>query len=240
MSNLTASTWAASLALHALMLLPLVSLAGQSSTEVYDDGKGNDAFRLEQGMTIEAISFGDAVEQVQIAEVTPMMANPTPPPMIEAKPVEPELAKVITATESLTQVAAVTEEPRPPEPPKPQEVATRDQVAQIETYTEKSAGQAQDGGKAQAMSAYVGKIFGALQRAKTPVVGGGVGQVTLGFKLDANGKVVKREVLKSSGVAALDRAAVEWLERAEFPPLPGVLDAGQQFNVPLTFTRKSG
>ena len=105
---------------------------------------------------------------------------------------------------------------------------------------EKSAGQAQDGGKATALTAYVGKIHGALQKAKASVANGGTGQVTLGFTLDSNGKIIERQVIKSSGVAALDKAAVEWLDRADFPPLPGLLGTGQRFNVPLTFKRKSG
>jgi periplasmic protein TonB len=90
------------------------------------------------------------------------------------------------------------------------------------------------------LSAYVGKIHGALQRAKVSAAGGGVGQVTLGFTIDARGKVIDLEVIKSSGVAKLDEAALSWLERADFPPLPGVLGTGQRFNVPLTFKRKSG
>jgi protein TonB len=231
-------TWTLSLALHALALLPLTGFASSGAPTTYDEGTGADAFRLEQGMTIEAVSFGDAAERVEIAEVAPMVAQPTPPPVIETKPVEPDLKAVITATQSPTETAAVVELP-PPDVVKPQEVAERDQTAQVAILTEKSAGAAQDGGKAEALSAYVGKIHGALQRAKVSAASGGVGQVTLGFTLDAGGRVIDKEVIKSSGVASLDRAAVEWLERAAFPPLPGVLGSGQRFNVPLTFKRKS-
>ncbi len=232
------STWTLSLALHGLVLLPLVSFGSSGAQTVYDEGAGNDAFRLEQGMTIEAVSFGDAVERVEIAEVAPMIAQALPPPLLDAKPVEPDLTKVITAINSPVETAAVIETP-PPDMVRPNEVAERDAAAQVAILTEKSAGQAQDGGKAEALSAYVGKIHGALQRAKVSAASGGVGQVTLGFTLDAGGRVIDKQVIKSSGVASLDRAAVEWLERAEFPPLPGVLGTGQRFNVPLTFKRKS-
>ncbi|MEQ1696782.1 MAG: TonB family protein [Hyphomicrobiaceae bacterium] len=239
MNRLSATTWIASLGLHGLLLLPLVSFAASGPREIYDEGTGNDAFRLEQGIAIDMISFGDAAERIEIAEVAPIIANPTPPPVVEAKIIEPELKDVITATQSPTETVTASEEPPPLEQPKPQEVAVIEQAAQVAVLAEKSAGQAQHGGKATALTAYVGKIHGALQRSKASVVNGGVGQVTLAFTLNANGKLIDREVIKSSGVASLDKAALDWLERADFPPLPGLLGSGQRFNVPLTFKRKS-
>ena len=236
LNQLTLPTWIASVLLHSLVLLPLLSIAGTGVREVYDDGTGQDEFRIAQGMTIEAISFGDANERVEIAEVAPMVANPNP--VVETKSAEPEIKSVVAALESPTE-AATAAEPPPVETAKPQEVALVDRSAQVEMYAEKSAGVAQDGGKATALSAYVGKVHGALQRVKSSA-GGAVGQVTLGFTLDGAGKVTGREVIKSSGIAALDKAAMDWLDRAEFPPLPGILGTGQRFNVPLTFKRKSG
>ena len=240
MNRLSATTWIASLGLHGLLLLPLVSFAGTTNREIYDDGTGADSFRLEQGMTIDMVSFGDAADRVEIAEVAPMIANPTPPPIVETKPVEPELKEVITAALSPTETVTSSEEPPPVEQSKPEQVAVQNQAAQVAMIAEKSAGLAQDGGKATALTAYVGKIHGALQKAKASAANGGTGQVMLGFTLDATGKLVDREVIKSSGVAALDKAAVDWLDRADFPPLPGLLGTGQRFNVPLTFKRKSG
>lgn len=236
-NQLPLPAWIASVLLHSLVLLPLINFAGSGVREVYDEGAGQDQYRLEQGMTIEAVSFGDAAERVDVAEVAPMVANPIP--VVEAKPVEPELKNVVASTESPTEVASLEQLP-PPETVKPDEIAAKDQAAQTAMYAEKSAGAAQDGGKATALSAYVGKIFGALQHAKSAAAKGAVGQVVLGFTLDASGKIVNSEIIKSSGIAALDKAAVEMLERAEFPPLPGILGSDQRFNVPLTFKRKSG
>ncbi len=239
MNRLSATTWIASIGLHGLLLLPLVGFAAAGPREIYDDGAGTDAFRLEQGITIDMVSFGDAAERVEIAEAAPMIANPVLPPVVETKPDDPDLKKVITAALSPTETVTAADDP-PVEQPKPQDVAVQNQAAQVAMIAEKSAGQAQDGGKATALTAYVGKIHGALQKAKASVANGGTGQVTLGFTLDANGKIVERQVIKSSGVAALDKAAVDWLDRADFPPLPGLLGSGQRFNVPLTFKRKSG
>jgi periplasmic protein TonB len=242
MNQLSVMTWLGSLVLHALVALPLfVSIQVGSPNRVYDEGAGNDAFKLEQGITIDVVSFGDAAERIEIAEVAPMIANPTPPPPVEeVKPLEPELKDVITATDSKTETVAAKEEPPPVEVVKPQEVAVVDQAAQVEMYAEKSAGQAQDGGKATALTAYVGKIHGALQRVKVPVANGAVGQVTLGFTLSPQGKVLASDIIQSSGVPSIDKAALAWLERAVFPPLPDVLGSGQRFNVPLTFKRKTG
>ena len=240
-NRISAAALCASFSLHGLIALPLLGFAGAAVHSIYDEGSGSDAFRRDQGITVDLVSVGDVPERIEIAEVAPMIANPTPPPFVETKPLEPEVKEAITATESPSEtLKSVEEQPTPPEPPKPQEVAVRDQTAQIAMLAEKSAGQAEDGGKATALSAYVGKIYGALQRAKTSVSSkGGIGQVTLGFTLDANGKVVDHEVIQSSGVASLDKAAIDWLERAEFPPLPGLLAGGQRFNVPLTFKQKS-
>ncbi len=242
MNQLSIMTWLGSLALHVLVALPLfVSFSLGSPNRVYDQGTGDDAFKLEQGITIDAVSFGDAAERVEIAEVAPIIANPTPPtPVEEVKPIEPELKDVVTATESPTETVAAREEPAPVEPPKPQEVAVLDQAAQEELFTEKSAGEAQEGGKATALTAYVGKMHGALQRVKAPMPNGAVGQVTLGFTLSPEGKVLASDIIQSSGVPAVDKAALAWLERAVFPPLPEILGGGQRFNVPLTFKRKTG
>lgn len=242
MNQLSAVTWLGSLALHVLVALPLVvSFSFGSPSRIYDEGSGDDAFKLEQGITIDAVSFGDAAERIEIAEVAPMIANPTPPPPVEeVKPVEPELKEVITATQSTSDVMAAREELPPVEVIKPQEVAVADQAAQDAQLAEKSAGEAQDGGKATALTAYVGKIHGALQRVKAPVANGAVGQVTLGFTLSPEGKVMASDIIQSSGVPAIDKAALAWLERAVFPPLPDILGSGQRFNVPLTFKRKTG
>ena len=47
--------------------LMLYSGITTAARQVYDDGEGQDQFKLEQGLTIEAISVGDAAEAVEIA-----------------------------------------------------------------------------------------------------------------------------------------------------------------------------
>lgn len=240
MNQLSAKTWMASLALHGLVLLPLVSFAAVNPREVYDTGTGSDSFNVTQGLAIDLVSVGDAVEQAAQEQVDLMVASPTPPPVVEAKPVDPDLKTVITATLSPIETQTIVEDIKPPEPPKPEEVAVRDQQAQDFREARSNAGKGQNAGQAAELTVYVGQIHRALIKAKLPSLKNKVGKVTVSFKVDASGKIVEREVFKSSGVAALDQAAVEWLERAAFPPLPGLLGASYQFNVPLSFERERG
>ena len=240
MNQLSAKTWIASLALHGLVLLPLVSLAATHPRDVYDDGSGSDAFNVKQGLAIDMVSIGDSIEQARQEEVAPMLASPTPPPVVETKPAEQDLKDVITAKENLLQSLAIFEETKPKEPTKPEEVAVRDQQAQEFREAHSTAGMGQNAGQAAELSAYIGKIHKALIKAKVPSAKSNVGKVTVSFKIDSHGRIVERQVFRSSGVAAHDKAAVEWIERADFPPLPGLLGASYQFNVPLSFERERG
>ena len=103
MNNLTVSPWIASVFLHALVLAPLVSFAGSGTRDVYDDGAAQDAFRLEQGLSIEMVSIGDSAEQVQIAEVT--KCSPRDLHEIEQPPcVRPDFTFDVTLVRSLRQI----------------------------------------------------------------------------------------------------------------------------------------
>lgn len=234
-------SWIASLALHASLLLPFVSLAIASAPEVYDEGSGQDAFALERGLMVDMVSLGDDVEQMAAPEAALMVATPTP--VIQIKP-EAEPQTLITSTQSEITTIPVSELlPTPREEPKPQQVTALDQAAQQGVVTEKSAGAAREGGKVTAeLNAYVGKIRNALQRVKASYadVATAAGRVTLGVTVNAHGKIVDRSVIKSSGIAALDKAAVDWLERASFPPLPDQLGPNLRLDVPLNFGRKNG
>jgi TonB family protein len=239
MGRLSTMTWVGSLALHALVFSPLVVWTARTApSQVYDDGAGQDAYKLDQGITIETISFGDAVERVELAEAAPLVANPTPPPpVVETKPVEPELKDVITATQSTAETIKATDEPPPLVPVKPQEVALADQAAQPEVYLEKSSGAAQDGGRASELSAYAKQINGALSRVSVNAAGVS-GRVEVELQLSPGGKVLGVKIEKSSGVPAADKLALEMVAKATFPPLPDALSNQEFFSVPIGFNRK--
>lgn len=236
MNRLSLSTWGASAALHALVMLPLGYMAASATPEIYQDGAGQDAFKMEHGVAIDVISIGDAAERVELVEVVPMTANNTPP-VIETKPVEPDLKSVITAKESPTETIEVVE--TPPEPVRTKEAAERDQAAQVAMLTEKSAGAAKDGGKATALSLYAGKINEALRNVKLAKRLPGSGSVTIGIWVDPAGRVKSRAVTKSSGIAAVDRFAVEMVDRASFPPPPPGLSGDEFYAVPITLSTKA-
>jgi periplasmic protein TonB len=234
--------WLASLALHASLLLPLIGFAAASVPEIYDAGTGQDAFAVTKGLTVEMVSLGDDVEQVVAPEAALTVTAAAPTPVIETKPEAEPQTLITSLAQSDAAAAPVIEAISPQEVQKPQEVAARDQAAEPEIITEKSAGDARDGGKVTvALNAYVGKIRGALQRVKASYTDAATaaGRVTLHVTVNASGKVVDRAVIKSSGIAALDKAAVDWLERANFPPLPDQLGPSLRLDVPLSFGRRN-
>lgn len=241
MSRLLASTFAVSLAAHlaafAPVLLTLVlSLYTGATPAVYDEGTGTDSFRIEQGILIEGVSQGDAAERVEVAEVAPLVAAEAPKPIVEQKPDDLILKDVIQATESPAEVVKAAEEPPPPEPVKPVEVAAVEQAAQQELFSERSAAKAQDGSRVEARNKYAGSLNKALGRVRIGRFSS-FGRVVIQFELDRSGKLISRQVLQSSGDPALDNRALDWMDRAEFPPLPEALNSRELFTVPLEFKR---
>ena len=220
MSRLIFSTWLISAMLHSLVIVPFVVTASSGTNVIYDDGTGDDAFKIQGGLAVDMVSAGDAAEKYQLIAAAP--------PVLETKLIEPNDDQVITAAESPIETAMVTEEPPPLELPKPVE------IEQIET--EKSAGVAKSGGKTTEETAYRGKLYGALQKVmKLDRDIKGSGQVAMGFWVDQNGHVISREVIKSSGIAALDKAAAKMFDKASFPPLPDGLGTSKYFTIPLDF-----
>ncbi|ACA15660.1 TonB family protein [Methylobacterium sp. 4-46] len=68
------------------------------------------------------------------------------------------------------------------------------------------------------------------------------GQVTVTFVLDRLGRVASASVSAGSGDAALDRAALAMMQRADPvpPPPPLVADEGLTFAIPVVFRAKKG
>ena len=70
-------------------------------------------------------------------------------------------------------------------------------------------------------SAFQIEVYSALERHKIKPRVGRVGEVLLQITVAPSGELVSHEVLKSSGVAELDKAAVASMERAApFPAIP--------------------
>ena len=88
-----------------------------------------------------------------------------------------------------------------------------------------------------AVSNYPGKVRNRINRAKRRVSGGERGSVVVSFTVGSGGQASDIRVARSSGVAALDRAAVDSVRRAApFAKIPEA--AGRSswtFNVPIVF-----
>ena len=209
--SLVPATWIASLALHALVLVPFAITASSAvqQRDIYDDGAGQDAFKV----VIEPV-----LAQVEMEAVAP--------PVVE-KPVEPELKTAITARSSPGELERLDDVP----PPMAAVAALAQEETPSATY---------DGGKASLkatmLTAYVNNIHSALRNVKLTRRVKGSGQVWIGFTIDSGGHVKSPEVLRSSGSPAIDRAAVEMLAKASFPPLPDALGSQEYFKLPFTFS----
>ena len=88
-----------------------------------------------------------------------------------------------------------------------------------------------------AVSNYPGKVRNKINRAKRRVSGGDRGSVVVSFTVGAGGQASGIRVARSSGSAALDKAAVDSVQRAApFAEIPAA--AGRSswaFNVPIVF-----
>ena len=88
-----------------------------------------------------------------------------------------------------------------------------------------------------AVSNYPGKVRNKINRAKRRVSGGDRGSVVVSFTVGSSGQASGIRVARSSGSAALDRAALDSVQRAApFAKIPEA--AGRSswaFNVPIVF-----
>lgn len=98
---------------------------------------------------------------------------------------------------------------------------------------EHSSGEAQSGGDAKMMGLYLSQINQHVQRAKVNPRSSIAGTVIVRYTIDVDGKLLSKEVAKSSGSKILDDAATAALDRAApFPPIPPQVSVK-----PLAFTQ---
>lgn len=205
----------------------------QSDSQALDMGKGTDIVLVEQGIAEEGMSkLGDALETIETAEVVPVQAAPPPPPE-QVKP--DELRDVISSEASSVeqQVVNLTDPPPLKEPPPPETIQAQAQPQQVAVVTQQSSGEAKTGGDAKMLGLYLGKINNRVQRAKVNPRSSVAGTVVMRFTIGLDGKLLSKEVAKSSGSKILDDAARASLDRAApFPPIPPEVSIK-----PLAFTQ---
>lgn len=206
----------------------------RTDPQALDAGKGTDIVLVEQGIAEEGdAKLGDALETIETAEVTPVQAAPPPPPQ-EVKP--DELRDVIASDASTVEQQVVKTDDPPPlkePPPPPDTVQAPPQPEQVAVVTQQSSGEAKSGGDAKLLGIYLGQINSHVQRAKINPRSGKSGTVVMRFTIDVTGKLLSKEIAKSSGSKILDDAATAALDRAApFPPIPPEVSIR-----PLAFTQ---
>ncbi len=149
------------------------------------------------------------VEEVQIVmPEAPPVVDPTPPP---PKP-QVKVPEVVTPPIQPIEQAPV---PAPPPDPAPPQTATNDAQPSPNTNADSTA----NNGTAGITSPAITDLNGckpaypqsALMQSQT-------GTVRVKFVIGTEGNLVSAEVVKSSGVKSLDRAAVDGLSKCKFKP----------------------
>lgn len=202
----------------------------------------------------------DTVEPVPsdpiVSEPVEELAIPTAEVEIAAIPV-PELKPEIVPEEEIKPVPEVkkeepvkkVEQKKPKQKPvkkagekgKARQNASKGQVdGSADVKTAALGGQKRGNSSAAgnaAVSNYPGKVRNKINRAKRRAGGGARGSVVVSFVVSANGQAGGIRVARSSGHPALDKAAVESVQRASpFAAIPA--EAGRSswaFNVPIVF-----
>ncbi len=190
-----------------------------------------------------AITFAPIETTTQATEDDKAIGMPQE--QVDAPPPEPPKAeKPIEPIEKLM--------PPPPQPaevtlPKPVEQAKHEEklVEQRQEQEARAAGpnsEALQVASVAASTAYNALVSGHLRRFIRTAAAAryGSGKAWIGFVLDRDGRVLSSRLQSSSGNAALDREALEIINRANpFPPFPAVkLEAQEAFSAPITFERQ--
>ena len=202
-------------------------------------------------------------ETTEISPIDPVVSEPVQELIVPSAEVEiaavpvPEIKPEIEPEEEIKPVPEVKkEEPvkkverkKPKEKPvkkagekgKAKQNATRGEVDGSADVKSAAVGGQKKGNSSSAgnaaVSNYPGKVRNKINRAKKRVSGGERGSVVVSFTVSSGGQASGIRVARSSGSAALDRAALDSVQRAApFAKIPEA--AGRSswaFNVPIVF-----
>ena len=139
---------------------------------------------------------------------------------------------------------------RPRQRPDPQRAAPAPQQPQTAApRAQRAAGQGSQGqrgeGSAQAQSGttnsasllaeWGGQIRSAIQRQQRSPGARANGTVQLRLQVRTDGQLASVSLVQSSGNAALDRAALQAVQRAQLPRAPSGVSGTHHFNLPLSY-----
>ncbi|MEG6507573.1 TonB family protein [Methyloligella sp. 2.7D] len=228
-------TWLLSIAVHAALALFLLDSSGGLALQ---KGSGEDLMVVVQqspaiqnlaslgsdAMTAQEILPqrqrlaevpSDEVQEVKPAETTEV----TPEQAQEAETVED--AEVIESDEGPQQELEIQPEVKEVEPQPTQEITMDYRPDQVATMR----GAAQSGGgSTSARKAFIGSLRKHIENFKPQLRSKSVGYVIVEFTIDGSGELLSSKVIKSSGHAALDDAALASVRQAApYPAIPSEL-----------------
>jgi protein TonB len=188
-------------------------------------------------------------------EMVESTAQTEAPPPVEAKPVEPMPKVEAPAEVTLPPPEQQPAEPKPVEQPEVKKTeapkAEATPPAPLTTATPRSelrdapVARAPSPGNAASNAAianWQSLVVARLQQAKRYPTGAEgrreQGVATLSFSVDRNGRVLSRDIARSSGFASLDQEALALVRRAEpLPPFPPAMtQAVVHLTVPIRFS----
>ena len=254
MGGLRLVTFAVSLVAHAALAAAFLAHESGSEQAAFDQGVGADLLKIEQGLAIEGSARGVDAENVIIKGAAEEIAAQTATDTVEEKkPLEPEeppteqkevkevpeLNDVITAKAEPVPESVVTEklDPETVKEVKPEQQVTQTTPPQIQAQELVASGRKQEGGDTTQRTAYLGKLQKHINEHKIVPATRRMGTVIVRFTVSPDGKLLSREITKSSGSEQLDKAALAALESAEpFPPFPeGVTGDELALSLPFNF-----
>jgi len=214
--------------------------------------------RLDQSARLTELQATPEVQELTTASISPVtptkpVASPEP---VKIANLDPELEPVEEADEVPPVPAPrivrkpVEAEQKPVEKKKTEKPVEKKQAKQVgslgnggEAEADSAAAKAAGGTKGKvvtagkgAISAYEGRVRAKFLKAVRKPRDSERGDVRVLFMLDANGRVVKSQLSRSSGDDKLDRAALAAVERAApYPPIPeGSGKSTWVFTVPVS------
>lgn len=187
------------------------------------------------------------VELVKKPELPPVvLPEPIPPkpepvkPKIEPKPEPKPLIKPLSAPTEIkndpvppppTEVIAVAPKPdAPPSPVPPVAIVTPEPIKPIAPVDTSAA-----------RDSYGNTLWGAIgkykQYPRVALMRGWQGEAIVELQLDGNGKLKSKKIIQSSGYDALDKQALDMIEKAAPFPVPPEVLRGSNFSikVPIPF-----
>jgi protein TonB len=240
-----------------------VAMLGNSAFEAVESGNPDDVIRPEEIEPDVTEPVTQQVSEIQPTEIQPEtteMVSPVDP--VASEPVQELIvpsAEVEIAAVPVPEIKPVPEKKDEPvrkveqKKPKPKVVrkagekgkakasAARGEIdGSADVKTASVGGQKKGNSSATgnaAVSNYPGKVRNTINRAKRRAPGGERGSVVVSFVVGAGGQASGIRIARSSGSGALDRAALESVQRAApFARIPEA--AGRSswaFNIPIVF-----